>query len=232
MLKENAFKIMEDKIRSAKNRGIQPIIILDEIQLLKNIYLNGERYLIDEVFNLFVRLTKVKHLAHVVCLSLDSYFIEEIFNNSKLSVTSTFYHVDHFDEETNSKWLKEEDLESAEIEIMWNYFGGSPWHIWQVLVAYKRGDGELKELCETMLETTAGQVYEFRRLLTKDQKAVFDKISKNIIKTGSYKITDNDTEVFNEVLIKAVEQDVWFYQTKTHKITANSRVVQKALSRL
>ena len=102
LLKKNAFKVMEDQIRKAKEAGIQPIIILDEIQLLKGIYLNGERYLIDEIFNLFVGLTKETHLAHIVCLTSDSYFMEEIFNNSKLSVTSTFYNVEHFDEKTNN----------------------------------------------------------------------------------------------------------------------------------
>ena len=46
--------MMEEQIRKAKEKGIQPIIIIDEVQMLKNIYLNGERKLLDEVFNLFV----------------------------------------------------------------------------------------------------------------------------------------------------------------------------------
>lgn len=90
--------------------------------MLKDIYLNGERRLIDEVFNLFVRLTKVKHLAHVVCLTSDSYFMEEIFSNANLAKTSTFYHIDHFDQEMTTKWLKSEGLIDEEIKIMWSYF--------------------------------------------------------------------------------------------------------------
>ncbi len=76
LLKKNAFKVMEDKLIAAKKRGITPIIVMDEIQSLKNIYLNQERYLIDELLNLFVRVTKVTHTAHVVLATSDSYFIE------------------------------------------------------------------------------------------------------------------------------------------------------------
>jgi hypothetical protein len=35
LLKKNAFKVMEDKLNSAKKRGLTPIIIIDEIQSLK-----------------------------------------------------------------------------------------------------------------------------------------------------------------------------------------------------
>ncbi len=66
LLRKIAFKVMEDKLKAAQQRGITPIIIFDEIQSLKNIYVNTERYLIDELLNLFVRLTKVTHTAHVV----------------------------------------------------------------------------------------------------------------------------------------------------------------------
>jgi len=78
-LQEDPFQVMESKLAKAKKKGIQPVIILDEIQMLKNIYINSERFLLDELFNLFVRLTKVVHLAHIVLLTSDSYFIEEIY---------------------------------------------------------------------------------------------------------------------------------------------------------
>ena len=84
----NAFKVMEDKLLESQSSSVQPIIIIDEIQLLRDIKVNGESYLIDKLFNLFVRLTKVLHVAHVVLATSDSYFIEEIYNSAKLKKTS------------------------------------------------------------------------------------------------------------------------------------------------
>ncbi len=40
---------MGDKLRSSQMRGKRPVIVLDEIQLLKHIYVNSSRYLIDEL---------------------------------------------------------------------------------------------------------------------------------------------------------------------------------------
>lgn len=233
ILKKNAFKIMEDQIREAKKRGIQPILIIDEIQTLKQIYLNGECKLIDELFNLFVRLTKETHLAHVVCLTSDSYFMEEIFNNAKLSVTSIFYNLEHFDQQTVQKWLKEESLKTEEIEIMWDFLGGSPWHIWQVLVAFQRGDGDLKDLCENMLQTNKGQLFEFRNYLESELISVFDEVNQTIVKQGFYLRNENeDKGKINQLIKKCVGQDFWFYRSETGKITANSRVVERAMKKI
>ena len=122
MLKKNAFKIMADKLESAKKRGIKPIIIIDEIHLLKHIYINGERHLIDELFNLFIALTKVKHLAHIILATSDSYFIEEIYNSAKLAKTSRFFLLDHFDKQEVLAWLKKEAFSDDEIEKVLDKF--------------------------------------------------------------------------------------------------------------
>jgi AAA+ ATPase superfamily predicted ATPase len=61
---------------------------IDELQKLKNIYFNGDgkgdKSLLNELFNLFVHLTKVRHLCHVICLTSNTLFIEEIYRNSKV----------------------------------------------------------------------------------------------------------------------------------------------------
>jgi hypothetical protein len=78
--------------------------------IVKDIYLNNERYLVDELLNLFVRLTKVTHTAHFVLATSDSYFIEEIYTNAKLQQSSQVYLVDHLDQPFVEAWLKAENL--------------------------------------------------------------------------------------------------------------------------
>ena len=48
------------------------------------IYMNGQRELIKELFNFFVAMTKQSHLCHFLIASADGYFIEKVYNDSKL----------------------------------------------------------------------------------------------------------------------------------------------------
>jgi AAA+ ATPase superfamily predicted ATPase len=237
-LKENPFGVMEKKLFQAKKRGIQPIIIIDEIQELKNIYMNGERYLIDELFNFFIELTKVKHLAHVVCATSDSYFIEELYQSSKLAKTSKFQKLDHFDRVTTFDWLKEEGVSEEEAEIIWDQLGGSPWEIWQVLEEHRQGDGSIEQLSKKYVKKQEGKVEDFRDSLFGKSNAekvisVFDAVSHEIHQKGMYQRKRAEEKTILTALLKqCIEKDIWFFDSDQRKITANSRSVELALGRI
>ncbi|MDQ7023173.1 MAG: ATP-binding protein [Candidatus Gracilibacteria bacterium] len=97
MFKSNIFGVMLEKLKKAKEKGIQPVIILDEFQYLKNIFFDKENnlFLIEELFKFFISITKQYNLAHVVCLTSDSYYMEELYSDTKLSNTSDFYLMEH-----------------------------------------------------------------------------------------------------------------------------------------
>ena len=230
LLQENAFKIMENRLRESNEDGIRPVLIIDEIQLLRSIYLNGERYLIDELFNLFVRLTKETHLAHVICATSDSYFIEELYNNAKLSKTSLFYKIDHLGETETKAWLDEEGLSLAEAEDVWHNLGGSPWEIWQVLESVKNGTS-LKESIMLRISNIKGKLIEFfKKELTDIEKIEFMRINQSINKDSCYivPIQENVTSL----LQKAINKDVWFYDCDKQLITANSESIRWAFKEL
>ena len=83
------------------------MIIIDELQALEGLYMNGhkDREIIKELFNFFVAITKESHLCHVIIGSSDGYFIERIYNDSKLRKTSAFLKVDYLDKEQTMYWL-------------------------------------------------------------------------------------------------------------------------------
>jgi uncharacterized protein len=231
-LKENAFKIMSDKLESAKKRGIQPIIIIDEIHLLKHIYINGERHLIDELFNLFIALTKVKHLAHIILATSDSYFIEEIYNSAKLAKTSRFFLLDHFDKQEVLAWLKKEAFSDDEIEKVWKYVGGCPWEITEI-IEDKKQSGNIEDICDILLKNAYGRVFEFARMLVKEEKNVFDKVIKEIVEKGFFKVGYKEKNEFLDILLKkTIELDMWFYKPEEHKIFANSKSIFHAFKKL
>ena len=234
LLEENAFKVMEDKIISARKRGIQPVIILDEIQLLKNIYLNGERYLLDEIFNLFIRLTKVIHSCHIICATSDSYFLEQIYNSASMSKTCTYYLIDHLSKEDVFRWLKKYPKRfpaEKDIQYVWDNLGGSPWEIWQVIEDVKHGES-IDNAVERRIKELKGRVfdfYAFKKLPELEEKN-FKRISKEIAKKVFYIPKEDDD--LSDLIPKTVEKDIWFYDALDQKITANSKSLEKVFERM
>jgi len=136
------FVVMEKELQKIVKKGKRPIIIIDELQALEDIYMNGQKELLKELFNFFVAMTKESHLCHVIIASSDGYFMKRIYEDSKLSKTSKYYAVDYLEETDTKYWLKHLESESAitsfkltdsQIDVIWKYFGGSMWEISDIL---------------------------------------------------------------------------------------------------
>ncbi len=130
--------IMKRQLEKLASKNIHPMIVIDELQALEGIYMNGQRELIREVFNFFVAITKESHLCHVLISSSDGYFIERIYSDSKLAKTSRFHEIDYLKKKDVFYWLNNLSIESGiteltlsdvQIERIWHYFGGSAWEI-------------------------------------------------------------------------------------------------------
>ncbi|ETR68641.1 MAG: hypothetical protein OMM_04444 [Candidatus Magnetoglobus multicellularis str. Araruama] len=74
--------------------------------------------------------------------SSDGYFLKRIFEDSKLSKTSSFYGVYYLNESDTKYWLSHLETESAitalkltksQIDFIWKYMGGSMWEISDLL---------------------------------------------------------------------------------------------------
>ncbi|ETR68337.1 MAG: ATPase [Candidatus Magnetoglobus multicellularis str. Araruama] len=136
------FVVMKKELQKIVKKGKRPIIIIDELQALDDIYMNGQRELLKELFNFFVAMTKESHLCHVIIASSDGYFLKRIYEDSKLAKTSKYYSVDYLNEADTHYWLNHLESESAiasfkltdsQINLIWKYFGGSMWEISDLL---------------------------------------------------------------------------------------------------
>lgn len=89
-------------------------------------------------------MTKESHLAHIIIASSDGYFINTVYNDSRLKKTSRFYKIDYLEKEDVYKWLlnlqeyskikdytlTEEDAEKI-LGTPRDYFGAPfPWVSW------------------------------------------------------------------------------------------------------
>jgi len=136
------FVVMEQELNKIVKKGKRPVIIIDELQALEDIYMNDQRELLKELFNFFVAMTKESHLCHVIIASSDGYFLKRIFEESKLAKTSNFFSVDYLDKSDTKYWLNHLESESvissfkltdSQIDLIWKYLGGSMWEISDLL---------------------------------------------------------------------------------------------------
>ncbi|WP_456419965.1 ATP-binding protein, partial [Methanocaldococcus infernus] len=100
---KNVFKYITNILLELRKEGKQPIIILDELQKIGDLKING--FLIYELFNYFISLTKHKHLCHIFCLSSDSLFIEKVYSEAMLEDRVDYILVDDFDKETALRFM-------------------------------------------------------------------------------------------------------------------------------
>lgn len=138
------FKVMKAEFVALNKKGIKPILIIDELQQLDKIYIDNDknRLLIIALFNFFVAMTKESHLAHIIIASSDGYFLNTIYNDSRLKKTSRFYKVDYLSKNDVSEWLLNLEkyskitaykLTAQDVEKIWNTVGGSMWEIQDIL---------------------------------------------------------------------------------------------------
>ncbi|AMM54848.1 ATP-binding protein [Pyrococcus kukulkanii] len=142
---EDPFVFLEGYFNSLKEKGKIPILILDELQVIGDLKIDGP--FIYSLFNFFIRLTKELHLAHVFVITSDSLFLEKIYGEAMLYGRADYFLVDDLDKNTTLKFLKELGLEDEEAEFVWSYFGGKPVYL---IEAVKHRD-RLKEWCEKQL---------------------------------------------------------------------------------
>ncbi|MCL0032403.1 ATP-binding protein [Peptococcaceae bacterium] len=224
------FAVMIEVLKNIGKKRV-PILILDEVQELEDIYINGDRqkkYLLTEFFKFLVSLTKETHMAHVVVSTSSSIFIDYIYNHSNLAKTNEFYLIDHFDYETTKKWLEKEKFTAEEIDLIWEYLGGCPYDISVLLLNRKMPDFELKSYLEREANIIAGKIGMTiaKELETEEEQDCFINLLNDILKDG-YVVKKNRDKLQERVLEKGLEKDILFVRPESRKIIFNSQIMKK-----
>ena len=216
---KDPFVLLEEEILKVKEKYGTPVIVFDEIQNFKDIYINGQRRLIDRTFNFFVRLTKVLHLSHVIVMSSDTFFIEEVYADSTLKNCSRYYLVDFFDDETAYNILVNEGIDEKDAKEIVEKAGGVPWILEEVL----ESDEPLETLKELYKEAYS-KVLDI--LSTATEEGWYEEAVGTITKVSEDKI---DLIRDRSKVKRLVERELLFYdpinvnvrfQTKLDEIAA------------
>jgi len=199
------FVVMEKELKKIVKKGKRPIIIIDELQALEDIYMNGQRELIKELFNFFVAMTKASHLCHVIIASSDGYFMKRLFEDSKLTKTSNFFGVDYLDETDTKYWLQHIEEESAikdyeltnkQIDVIWKYIGGSMFEISRLLADLCSGsknkkvsDDYLDQMIRDVIKGNSARFTHYAQL-SKRKIQLLKEINTICIKNPLFNVLD------------------------------------------
>ncbi len=227
---ENLFKVFIREIKGIVDSGKRPVLIIDEIQKLRDIYIsNGhrEKEFLKEFLNFCVRLTKETHLCHVVILTSNTVFIERLYNDAKLKETSKFRKIDHLSKDKVEAWLKIEGFKKEDIELVWEFLGGNIGRILEVIGIYKKGK-DLKKFLEEQRWLAYSEIVDYLTEFEEEEKEIFIKIVEKIVKDGFYSL-EKVSRKEKRLLQKWAEKEILFYDPLELKVTGNSRIYEKGL---
>lgn len=199
------FVVMERELEKISKKGKRPVIIIDELQALDEIYFNGGRELLNEMFNFFVAMTKESHLCHVIIASSDGYFIERIYQDSKLKKTSRLMEVDYIGCDDVMDWLSNLDtyskidhfvLSDGQKQSLWDFFGGSCWELsdflGELLNVAKNGrivDDEFNKLLQKKLIFFRSMFVEYATIFPK-KKALLREMGRIVGNKRTFIVED------------------------------------------
>jgi len=230
------FEAMEEQfLNYSRNR--KNILIIDEIQTLQEIYMNGGKLLLNEFLNFCISLTKELHISHVLILTSNTIFLNQIYNNAKMKVTSDFEIIEHLEFDDIKEWLLGKGLgfRVEDVELIYDYLGGSAAHI-KRLIDYKNRYNSLKEYLEEMVEIAKNEIiFEKNRGLTNKEYELFLELASNIVKDGSYIFDEDDEkkrEELSKIITKFCDIEILFFDPIKNLITANSKIYVKAFEKI
>ena len=213
---EDVFEYIITVFETVREKRKTPILILDELQVIGDLKIND--LLIYRLFNLFVSITKKRHLAHVFAITSDSLFIERVYSEAMLHGRCRYLLIDDFNYNTTKEFLEKYGFSQEEIDLTWNYLGGKPVYL---VEAIKNKD-RLKEFCEESLEDRFNFILYRVNALKRKNPNLFEKVItlfkafENEDKTECYEISDE--------VIWTVKNNILFLDPRKRLLKPQSRL--------
>ncbi|HID27106.1 MAG TPA: ATP-binding protein [Methanosarcinales archaeon] len=149
-----------------------PILIIDELQVIGDVKI--DELLVYKLFNFFIRLTKEKHICHVFAITSDNLFLERVYSSAMLQGRARHLIVDDFSKETTHEFLSLYNFSEEEKEIAWNYCGGKPSYLIELITSKFFGKN-VEEKTKEMLEDRKSRLI-FMLVRNKDKKEKIIKL--------------------------------------------------------
>jgi len=232
---EDIFKYLEEVFEEIVIKGYRPVLVFDEMQVIKEVVNEAGRPVLSELFNFGVRITKETHLCHVLCATSDCLFIDMVYSNARLEGRARYFLVDDLDRDEALKVYPAFGFEDK--ESVWDYIGGNFGDIIILFEEKKRGYPE-KVALQKMLKDEIAKLEEFIMRLKKVRKKVIfegeeipidaEGLIKNlkVFKKEERINTSKIDLIYRNFLI---EQNILFYNPLEGTVRPQSRLLWNAL---
>ena len=152
---DDVFRYMEEMFEEIVEEGLRPILILDELQSIKDILNATGRPVIGRLFNFLVRMTKETHLCHSLCSTSDCLFIEDIYSNARLEGRAKYILVDDLGKEEAYELYGGFGFNDK--KLVWDWIGGKVGDMIRLYEEKKQGYSE-EEGLRNMLKDEVGRL--------------------------------------------------------------------------
>lgn len=236
---EDAFSYLEDFFMFLyEEKKKRPVLVLDELQMIKEIANASGRPLLEKIFNFMVRMTKEIHACHCLAATSDSLFIEEIYGDAKLKGRSRFFLVDDLDKKKAVEIYKQ--LGFKDSEFVWNCLGGKPGDIILLSDTLKIKSNEKEALNEILNDELMQLQMLFSymdvikpRVSIRDIEITLEltdikKVLTTILKHD--RIFQDDIRI--DLLRYFVNENIFFLNPKNGIVKFQSRLIENAMKKI
>ncbi|AEF97285.1 ATP-binding protein [Methanotorris igneus] len=230
------YQYIEYLFAELNKKGKIPILIFDELQMIKELTLNGKRPLLKSLFQFLVSLTKEQHLCHVFCLTSDSLFAEYVYNTGELGGRAKYLLVDDFDKETALKFMDflSEDilkrkLTKEEKELIYSYVGGKPVDIIYVIENLKHKT--LNNILNEMLNGEISKLSYFLEEIEENDKEVHNFLI-NALKLFKDNYIIDDRKIKKNVRELLITKNILFLNPTNRTIKPQSFLTWNAIKKV
>ena len=146
--------------------------------------------------------------------------------------TSDFKLIDYLEYKVVKEWLKIKGFSENDIDLIYDYLGGSAPRIKKLLHHYKYFNS-LKEYLEKEVKYARNEIVEvLKREMDEKQREIFKDIIKIIVVKGFYESKEDEKKEYLEVIDLMSEREIFFYDPLEQIVRASSKIYIKAFEKL
>lgn len=227
---EDVFKYLETFFRSlVEEKKITPLLVLDELQMIKNVANSSGNPMLEKLLNFMVGITKETHLCHCFAISSDSTFIMEVHGAAKLHGRSRYILIDDLDRSGALEMY--DDFGFKNKEAIWKHIGGKIGDM-VLLDSYLQTGYDTDRALDAMHKIEVGRLkLLFARLLKRDREkcARIRELSFEVAKEGEIRF---EPESMRDEVYCMVDENVLFIDPVENIVKMQGRLVKNAVSAL
>ena len=225
--KIDVFDYLEGIMRNFKEKGKKSILVIDELQVIRDELNATGGPVLGRLFNFLVRMTKETHLCHSLCATSDCLFIEDIYSNARLEGRAKYILVDDLPKDDAFKLY--DGFGFNDKELVWDWIGGKVGDMVRLYEEKKQGYSE-EEGLRNMLKDEAGRLSWMLKLIKDGEKEgpSIEDLDKTL---GIFKRRDKvkHTEVGSKVLKFLIEENILFYNPVEGTVCPQGRLIHRAI---